>query len=309
MTMETSSVVLTGGLALPDGTVLVRANTKAAVDVRTSPSVIVPWRTDGPGRPTLLPKGITGQCNDPTNEVGTLALGFDGSVFSIVSSGVSQTSCFSRPDDQPPNQWMHSLRAIGSDVYAVGMNYSVRVRRSDGQWTDMADRIDEYLGLDELGGFLDVGGIDSRQIVAVGTSGLIAVFDGGTWVRVPSPTSVTLSSIVVLPSGECAIGGQRGVLLVGRPDSLRVIELPTPEEDVMSCEYFDEKIFVATRKRVFYLRENDLVACALKQGSGRPSAGFLTAAGGVLWSIGASAIFVLQQDVWIEVPSPFQKEK
>ena len=113
------------------------------------------------------------------------------------------------------------------------------------------------------------------------------MFDGGTWVRVPSPTSVTLSSIVVLPSGECAIGGQRGVLLVGRPDSLRVIELPTPEEDVMSCEYCDEKIFVSTRKRVFYLRENDLVACALKQGSGRPSAGFWTAAGGVLWSIGA----------------------
>jgi hypothetical protein len=133
-----------------------------------------------------------------------------GTIFTVANGVVLTSRCFETDDQQLPNQWMFGMRAVGTDVFAVGMNYS-SPRRSSGTWHGY---FSADLLIDEpLGGFMDIDGVREESLIAVGTEGAIWKMARTAWVQVDSPSSVTFRSIRMNRSGKFWIAGQHGTVV------------------------------------------------------------------------------------------------
>jgi len=109
------------------------------------------------------------------------------------------------------------IRAIGSHVYAVGMQRQV-YRRSlhAAGW----ERIDEAIRVprsrQDIAGLRAIDGTpDEKQLIAVGLGGEIWSWRNGQWSPHDSPTNARLHTVRFVQPNKVVVAGARGLVLIG----------------------------------------------------------------------------------------------
>jgi hypothetical protein len=299
-------VVLTGLVALDTEHILVRASARDAAGPGVSPSVLVPWTRSGAGQPILIDRGVTSQCLMPGVEDGSFALGFDGTLFSIIGGKVDVSTAL--PPGVEPNSrcWLFSIRAVGRNVYCVGMLRNIYRLGTNGSWENFnqgAEPNDE----DDLSvGFRDIDGIAPNRLTCVGLGGEIWHYEGQSWIRADSPTNMRLDAVRQLDGDNVIACGAKGTIVRGYGNLWKYVDTENVKQDLVSIEVFGGKTFIASRSTIYEMTGNRLQP--VNMGINRKlSVGYLSAAGGSLWSVGNSDVVVFDGNTWTEVPSPFHK--
>jgi hypothetical protein len=188
------------------------------------------------------------------------------------------------------------LRGIGVvDGYAVacGMKRQVYRREAEGTWTAM------HAPAPEKGnaGFEAVAGFSSKEMYAAGWNGEIWEWNGKKWVNRSSPTNLILTGVCCASDGNVYACGKTGILLRGRHDSWKTVDLGDLKQDLWAVHDFKGKIYLATMQTLFTLGEGGLEP--VEFGDDEPASCYrLTDAEGVLWSVGAADVFSYDGSVW-----------
>lgn len=299
-------VVLTGLVALDTEHILVRASARDAAGPGVSPSVLVPWTRSGAGQPILLDRGVTSQCLMPGVDGASLALGFDGTLFSIIGDNVDVSTVLPPGIEPNPRCWLFSIRTIGRNVYCVGMLRNIYRLGANGSWeifNQGAEPSDED-GL--VVGFRDIDGIASSRLTCVGLGGEIWHYEGQSWIRADSPTNMRLDAVRQLDGDTVIACGEKGTIIRGYGGFWKCVDTENVKQDLVSIEVFGGKTFIASRSTIYEIAGNRLRPVNMGINH-KLSVGYLSAAGGSLWSVGDSDVAVFDGSTWTEVSSPFHK--
>lgn len=213
----------------------------------------------------------------------TFIIGTEGNVIKGTKDGFS-SECIDDSLNGPKGKgWLRHARAIGSSVYAVGMSRQVYGRPLTGTW----ERIDEGMLSDPLKivGFNDIDGPSEKEIYAVGLDGEIWVYDGVRWSQCDSQTNIVLNRVRATPNG-IYVCGNSGSIVFGQEGHFRTLPNTGISDNFYGLEWFNGHLYVATLKKLFVLSEDKLKPVDFGFGDDITT-GFLTAADGILWSIGA----------------------
>lgn len=207
-----------------------------------------------------------------------LSMGINGEIH-VFEGAERRLEKIDGPDTIGP---LRDMRRIAGSYYAVGMQRQAYKRTAEGRWHAIADATGNIASIKS---FESIDGFSDSEIYSVGMDGEIWLFDGRNWRPLESPTPVALHWVHCGEDGRVYIVGQLGVALVGRGAHWEFIELGDLRDDLWGVQHFAGKLYVASSKAVYLMhdgqpRKLDLGA----EGTG--CAGFLTAADGVMWSVG-----------------------
>jgi len=178
---------------------------------------------------------------------------------------------------------VRSLRRIQGELYAVGMNSLVCIRRENGEWDSLIDKITKRLR------FEDIAGIDDN-LCLVGWDGEIWFFNGKYWISSNSPTNLILTSVCVSNAGVFYCCGQQGMILKGREAEWEIINQDLTTEDFWDISEFDGKILVSSLKFTYELTARGLEEINFDKQY--PLSSYkLVSIPGQLWNIGEKSIF------------------
>jgi hypothetical protein len=229
-----------------------------------------------------------------------IAIGEHGNVRVIGGGEDSEHTIADTPDGPRRVGPLREVRAIAQEAYACGMGRQVYRRSEAGPWVRIDQDIGTAAAADAVFGFESIHGFDAGDLYAVGWHGEIWHFDGTTWHRVDSPTSLLLTRVLCAPDGWAYACGARGVLLRGRGDTWTILSSAAPTADLHDLEWWGDHL-IASSTRALYrwtgsnlevLSTGDLVAATCHQ---------LDAADGILWSVGETDILQLDAERWTRI--------
>jgi hypothetical protein len=200
---------------------------------------------------------------------------------------------------------MRVVRPIGHRIYAAGMARHVYRRDRPGQWTaiDLGVFVPRAQRTNAVG-FNAIAGRGENELYAAGYQGEIWFFDGGSWQQQISPTNVALTGMTVLPDGTVYVCGLAGVLIRGRAGQWASIPQELTSEDFWSIVEFSGHIYMANYDGVFRLDGDVLVPVDMHLEAAGSTA-YLSAADGVLWSVGQKDIVRTEDGIyWTSVARP-----
>lgn len=206
------------------------------------------------------------------------------------------------PKDRGP---VRGIRTIGTRVYAVGMDRQAYRREGASHWQSFGPPGWRELGksppkASEVTGFEAVDGFSESDIYAVGYHGEICHYDGKQWQQCPSPTNLVLTDVCCAGDGTVYACGREGLLLKGRNQQWQVIDPPGTPQDLWSLAWFDGRLYLSTFYQLYTLGKNglDAVNTAPEQAK---TFHRLSAADGVLWSIGAKDVLAFDGKSWTRI--------
>ncbi|WP_228378024.1 beta propeller repeat protein [Chryseobacterium luteum] len=228
-------------------------------------------------------------------------LGTDGSV--EVSGGGTKideiiASCGVDPRKRGP---LREIRGIAKGrAYAVGTCRQAYVRDGEDQWRciDESAQVGDTPITDTS--FESIDGFSEQEIYTVGWEGEIWKYDGSVFSQQNSPTDLALYKVRCAPDGFVYACGQLGTLLRGRDDQWEVIEHDSTEEDLWGMEVFDGHLYVSSISFVYRLEDGKLNPVDF--GDDIPRTCYhLSAADGIMWSIGSKDIMEFDGSDWKRV--------
>lgn len=200
------------------------------------------------------------------------------------------------PGESGPSRrgWIRSLRRIGQKLYAVGMSRQVYERPPAGDWRHIdADLLaGPVTDPKKAVGLNDIDGFSAKEIYAAGLKGEIWRYDGKRWHSVKSPTNVQLNAVNRIGDFIYIVGGS-GVVLRGRGDDFDVVATQDDKDNLYDIEAFGDAIYVASLREVFVL-EDDALAAVDTGLKGEITAGSLSSADGIMWSVGGKHLIVTE---------------
>jgi hypothetical protein len=203
-------------------------------------------------------------------------------------------------DEGPENRGpLREVRGIaGGKAYAVGTARQAYRRDAPGRWV----RIDQSAqgGTEKIWekSFNSIDGFSETDIYAVGWDGEIWSYDGAAWSQIASPTNVALYRVRCAADGNVYACGQAGVLLRGRDRSWEVVDHRATEEDFWWLEYFNGKLYVCSMNSLYELDGDDLRTTDFGECAPPATCYCLSAADGLLWSVGAKNIVEYDGKQW-----------
>ncbi|MCF7221869.1 hypothetical protein [Marilutibacter chinensis] len=208
----------------------------------------------------------------------------------------------------PPSTrgYIRELRAIADDasggmLYAAGTCRQLYRRDAPGRWTRLDiwgdDDSDELLERS----FESVDGYSTREIYTVGWEGEIWTFDGMQWQQLDSPTGRALYKVVCAPDGTVYAAGSEGVLVAGRGNQWRLIDHGATEEDIWGLAWFEGSLYLSTMEMLYRLVDGRLVPVDFGDCDIPSTCHHLSAADGVLWSIGAQDVLRFDGTEWTRI--------
>jgi hypothetical protein len=216
-----------------------------------------------------------------------VAVGEGGEVFTYVQGTVSDEVI------RPQPRCLRGAAAISGHAYAFGMGYEMYRRAGERVWTPLPGVPAGVAG----GGFEAVAGVDESDIYAVGWSGQIWHRDGTAWHQLPSPAGLILTGVTLAPDGTGYACGQAGTLLTGRHDAWHAIDTAGVTDDLWGVQWHDGRLYAASPWALYTLTSAGLRPVGFRTDA--PSTcGMLTAADGVLWSVGSGDVYCLTGDRW-----------
>lgn len=182
---------------------------------------------------------------------------------------------------------IRNARTIDGQVYACGMQRQVFVRDQTGHWSDIS--APRSASQDAIG-FESVDGYSSGEVYAVGWGGEIWQYDGTSWADRSGLTNLVLTAVCCAPNGTVYAAGQQGVMIHGRGEAWALIDWAEDTNlDFWDLCWFEDHLYVATATGLFTLTGNALDPVDF--GDVGPLSCFsLSAAQGVLWSVGPSDV-------------------
>lgn len=201
------------------------------------------------------------------------------------------------PDGRGP---LRGARTIGKEVIVVGMDRQVYKREALNTWVPFDQGARPKAGSKKIVGFESVDGFSSKELYAVGWDGEIWRCDGKKWSAVDSPTNAVLTQVCCAGDGNAYACGRRGLLLRGKKDSWEVLEHESTTEDLWDLCWFDEHLYLSSTRSLFTLEGDQLKP--VKFGKDVPeTCGRLSAADGVLWSIGGKDVMAFDGKKWTRI--------
>lgn len=195
---------------------------------------------------------------------------------------------------------LRGVRTIGQHVYVVGMNRQAWRRDDVHQWTSIDQGARPADGSKEVVGFEAVDGFAESDIYAVGWDGEIWHYDGSGWHQKQSPTNIVLTRVLCAGNGVVYASGRKGLLLKGRDDSWEVIDHQSMIDDIWDLAWYQDKLYLSTMYGLFTLDQDKLLAVDF--GEDAPNSCYhLSAADGVLWSIGGKDIMAFDGNNWTRI--------
>jgi hypothetical protein len=236
-------------------------------------------------------------CVTSKPDIGYLEISGQGYYSITLASGTEGGDVFEQSAPPPKKKRTASFRsvaAIEGTAYAVGLRGLVYRFDDIDKWT----RIDE--GLPETFNIQAIDGFGPADLFAVGRQGGLWQFDGTVWSERELPTSENLTSVKCAGDGKVYVGGHKGVLISGRDDAWTSIDHRETEDNIWDLEWFERNLYVSTMHTVYRLKGDGLEQ--LNFGSDRPKSCYqLSAAKGVMWSIGEFDIMSFDGNNWSRV--------
>lgn len=238
-------------------------------------------------------------CSHPVTQV--IFLGLTGEIFCAGSGDVHEEVIREGRQDSPENRgMMRGIGAIDGKAYAVGMQRQVYRRDEVNLWTCVDESARPDASDDNVYSFEAISGFSTEEIYAVGRRGEIWRYDGSIWVRQDSPTNMILTKVCCAGDGNAYACGRVGTLIRGRGERWELIEHGATKRDFWSVAWFKNHLYLSTMQEVFRLDDDTL--SKMDFGKDIPSSCFaLSAADGVLWSIGAKDVMAFDGTEWSRI--------
>lgn len=226
-------------------------------------------------------------CATPTPSPAVYLLGSNGELHTARAGGMREGNIDASNEGPERRGVMRELRAIGSHLYAVGMQRQA-YRLEGSNWQRIDQSVVLPIGSRELRSFESIDGFDEDDLYAAGLEGEIHRYDGEAWSQVSSPVAAAMGKVLCAPHGVVYIGGQGGALLAGRADHWKMIDLGT-KDTITDLAWFGGRLFASTLRGIISVHAERPEAVDLGLGPNW-SYGRLLALDDALWSIGESRI-------------------
>lgn len=223
-----------------------------------------------------------------------LFLGEEGQVFCLGSGDAHEERIQLDPFVGP----LRCVASVDGVAYACGMRRQVFRRNGQDDWQRMDNGALQKLGDPLIAGFEAIGGFSDQEIYATGWEGEIWSWNGSTWKQEQSPTGLILTAICCAEDGYVYMCGQSGVIIRGRHDKWELVSAGA--EDLWSLAWHNGTLYAASFTAVYTLQDGNLTP--IDFGDDTPSTcRVLSAADGVLWSIGGKDIFAFDGKKWTRI--------
>lgn len=195
---------------------------------------------------------------------------------------------------------MRQIRSIEGKAYAVGMARQVYRRDGVNIWTSINQGAQPTPEIKPIVGFDTVDGFSKKEIYAAGRNGEIWNYNGTIWKQMDSPTNRHLTNMCCAGNELIYICGQGGVLIEGRNDQWRLITATDFQKDLWGLAWFENKLYVSSRELIYYLKDDKLKPVDMADDI--PATCYhLSAADGVMWSIGPKDIMAFDGKKWTRI--------
>jgi len=197
---------------------------------------------------------------------------------------------------------MREIRGIAKGrAYAVGTARQAYRRDGVGIWsridqtaqTPVADIADHS--------FESIDGFSEEDIYVVGWEGEVWRFNGSTFRQIESPTNLALYKVRCGQDGFVYACGQVGTLLRGQGDQWSSIDHGATEEDLWGLEWFNGHLYVASTHLLYRLEGDTLTEVDWGEEPPPATCYHLSAADGIMWSIGAKDVMQFDGSAWTRV--------
>jgi hypothetical protein len=238
-------------------------------------------------------------CEYPTPQV--IAIGAWGEVLCVGGGDVHEEQIISGDDSPKTRGPLRFVRSIDGIAYAVGMGRQVYKRVDLNNWISIDQGARPEAGNKELVGFDAIDGFSATEIYAVGRNGEIWIFNGKIWRQIDSPTNMILTNLCCANDGNVYACGRNGTLLKGRGDEWEIIDHELLTDDLWGLAWFNDKLYISTRKIIFEMASKDDIII-VDMGKDKASTCYhLSAADGVMWSIGAKDVMAFDGKTWTRI--------
>lgn len=191
--------------------------------------------------------GFAGLSIDADSSGSAFALAESGAIVKFDWAAKNQTSLEDsaalienpRVDDEGP---LRRIRILGKDVITAGSVGQVYVLVDD-QFVQLPRLMID----DEAPTIEDLAGSSQSDIVAVTSDGYVAHFDGSQWTILDIPSNASFTSICVTRTGQYAISGKNGTILIGALSGWAVIPGLDDDVDYWGIAVHDMRIYAASQ--------------------------------------------------------------
>lgn len=186
------------------------------------------------------------------------------------------------------------VTAIDGKAYAAG--HSGMVFRLDKfiHWVPIDSGLPNSFKITALDGY------NGDNIYAAGYDGELWHYDGKRWTRIDLPTNVNLTAVKCAGDGYVYVSGYDGILLRGKEQTWDFIAKDNTTQTFWDIEWFEDCLYISTMLFLYRLKENDLEQVQF-DGDPPDTCYHLSAAKGVMWSIGGSDIMSFDGRNWTRV--------
>lgn len=229
---------------------------------------------------------------------GFVALSATGRYLAVTAQGQQAGNIFeegSPPPDRVRHGDFRSVASIGGAAYAIGLRGMAYRMEAPGRWTRVDSGLPASFDAETMHGF------DHAEIYAAGDDGQVWMRKDRLWQPVDMPTDMPFNVIRCMPDGRCYAGGARGVLASGRGANWELIDDDEIRGSIWSLAWFQDELWVSTMKGLFVRRDGAFEPVAVEDDGQPVSTYLLSAAPGVLWSIGEFDIMAFDGRTWSRV--------
>ena len=198
---------------------------------------------------------------------------------------------------------LRGARAIGREVYAVGMDCQAYRRSAAGVWQPIDATLRATHKVADVPGLEAVFGSDSSNVFAVGWRGTIVKFDGSAWQVQDSPVNTILTDGVQLDDGRVVACGRTGTIVVGDDDMWTTIEHNFAFIDFWGVAAIAQRIFLSSYNGLFELSIDDrtVLPVAIDMQPEPKTFGRIDCCADALWSVGAKDVLEFDGTNWSRV--------
>jgi hypothetical protein len=199
----------------------------------------------------------------------------------------------------------NEIRRVAGRLYVCGFAGQVYTQDAQGQWVHMDDGLAEPEGRPDSIDLESIDGTGPDNLYTVGSSGLMAHWDGRAWKRIPLLTNVYLARVRCFGERVIAVG-DKGVVVEGDGTQWRVSHIPGAEEASLSdVALYNRKLYVAGVDTLWE-QEPDGGWSAVKHGLPKEKTTFvrLAVGDGRLWAMGFKRLNSFDGSKWVAHPDP-----